>query len=584
MKKVFLAVAVAMFSLLCACSDKKDEPKGPDTPDTPDQPGEETIEPLKKVPFTKGLNIDDWLNVDEYHWFNPDTYTEKDFDNLKSLGIDVLRLPLNFPVFMESAPSYTFRSEFLETLDKAIDMAEARDMYIILDNHSYFGSRLFPSGYGEELVASGFRQLAMRYKDRSDKVVFELFNEPGGSYLEQHYSEMQGRLIAEIRNYDPKHIIIVTATDNVGLQGLPEYDDKRLVYTFHYYAPHLFTHQGANWDNSPQADFTGVHFPYDPATPLAPMPDSFKGNTWCEGYYNNYPVEGTEEYMGQKLMSYYSWAVQKGKLLFCGEFGALTTAPAPDRYNWYKSLTDYMAAYGIAWTAWQYRDTKTPNFGIFKGANVFESGLDVQLLRALGFTLPAGYESGLPPITFYEDEIPFWWRGGQGWDGYVPKIDYVCKEQPYDGSVNCIRFDIDNVYGSLTMEIWPQIDLTEYYEANATLEFMVRTTDEIDGLHVRFVQYKTGAPYQWRIMSDLSTEGGASEHNLFKADGQWHKISIPLKNMWIRGCMGGTWKDEPGEGDEGFAWDMVNHLEFAPEGNKNLLGKTLYIDNVILKK
>ena len=43
-------------------------------------------------------------------------------------------------------------------------------------------------------------------------------------------------------------------------------------------------------------------------------------------------------------------------------------------------------------------------------------------------------------------------------------------------------------------------------------------------------------------------------------------------------------KDAPDEGEEGFAWDCINHLEIVPEGNNNVLGKTVYIDNIVIKK
>ena len=100
---------------------------------------------------------------------------------------------------------------------------------------------------------------------------------------------------------------------------------------------------------------------------------------------------------------------------------------------------------------------------------------------------------------------------------------------------------------------------------------------------VRFTQYKTGALYQWRNMTEISTNDGAATAYQFANDGEWHIISIPLQKLWIRGTQG-TWKDAPDEGEEGFAWDCINHLEIVPEGNTNVLGKTVYIDNIVIKK
>ena len=183
MNKFFLAALSCFVMMLGACSDKNTpEPQPNPDPEPEPEPGVEEVVPLKSIPFSKGLNLSDWFNVSEAYWFNTDVYTENDFDQLKSLGIDVVRLPINFPIFMGQAPAYTFDDKFLAALDNAVNWAEARGMYVILDQHSYYGTRVIPEGYGEELVTSGLRQLAMRYKGK-DHVVFELFNYPGGSYI-----------------------------------------------------------------------------------------------------------------------------------------------------------------------------------------------------------------------------------------------------------------------------------------------------------------------------------------------------------------------------------------------------------------
>ena len=584
-RKTFLLASTASLLLLAACTEPVvPEPEPEPTPT--DSIPEEAFGPLTELPFSKGLNLSDWFNVSDAYWFEPELYQDKDFDQLQSLGIDVLRLPINFPAFMSGAPGYTFSNDFLNALDRAVDMAEARGIYIILDNHSYFGSRVFPESYGEELVTACFRQLASRYKNRTDKVVFELFNEPGGTYLEEHYPAMQQRLLATIRAIDPHHTIIVTAPKCSidRLADLPGYDDDRLIYTFHFYEPFLFTHQGADWDGIALQYISGVPFPYDPGR-MPPMPDEFQSQEDID-YYNNYPEEAKAEYIGKTLMEAYHWASEHDKLLFCGEFGTLTTAPASDRVQYYKTVCDYFDTFEIAWTAWEYRDTKTPNFGIFQGANVFESNLNLELIQAMGFNIPPGYEGDCPEVTFYDDAIPAWWTPSKGWDGWVPQVDFAWKENTYNGSINCIRIDFDNKWGGLTMTPWPVADLTRQHEAGASLEFAVRTTDEIDNLVVRFVQWKEGAPYQWRNMTEIGTTGGNATQNLFPADGEWHLLSIPLSDFRINGTQGqgDAWKDAPDEGEEGFAWDCINHLEFVPEGNEALLGKTLYIDDIVVRK
>lgn len=581
MKHFFLTALSCLVILFAGCSENNITPE-PDPVPTPgpEGPGVEEVKPLTKVPFSKGFNLSDWLNMTQEYWFVPDKYKEQDFEDLKTLGVDVVRVPINFPLFMGSAPAYTFDKRLLDVIDSAVEWASSRGIYIILDQHSDFS----PTGFTadkEELVASGLRQLASRYKG-NDHVLIEVFNEPNGDYVLKNWNEIQLRLISEIRSVD-KNVIIIATGINSGLKNLtklPGIDDKRIIYTFHYYNPFLFTHQGAGW--IPSQHIANVPFPYD-AAKMPPMPNEFKGNAEYEEYYNIYPAQGNESAIAQELMEIYSWGADNNRLIFCGEFGTLTSASKGDRNRWYKAVCDNLAAFGIPWTAWEYSSGSMPNFGVFKGTKNFETSLDADLIRAMGLTVPPQYESGCPEVVYYDDGMPGWWQQGSKWDGYEPKIDFDCTENPYDESLKCIRWDIDHSWGGLTMSTWPVTDFTAQYDAGAYLQFAIRTTDVIDKMIVRFVQYKTGAPWNWRIVEEISTTNDKKPDYKFANDGEWHLIKIPLQSMWICGTQG-DWKLNPDEGEEGFAWDCIQHLEFAPEGNESLLGKTVFIDNIRIRK
>ena len=84
-------------------------------------------------------------------------------------------------------------------------------------------------------------------------------------------------------------------------------------------------------------------------------------------------------------------------------------------------------------------------------------------------------------------------------------------------------------------------------------------------------------------MTEICTTYGVASAYRFANDGEWHIINIPLQKLWIRG-MQGTWKDAPDEGEEGFAWNCINHLEIVPEGNSKVPSNTVYIDNIVIKK
>ncbi len=573
MKRLFYLFWVLLFVNLASCKDSPEQPNQPVNPKPGEEepPIEEPVGPLTKVPFSKGFNLSGWLNLSE-EWFNPDAFNNKDFDDLKSLGCDVVRVPINFPYNMGNAPEYKFSGTFLKALDNAIELAESHDMFIILDQHSY-GSD-FPADTGEAILTAGFKQLAQRYAKRSDKIIFELCNEPNGTFLQNEWPQMQSRLISAIREIDEKHIIIATAyqCNPEQLIALPNYDDERTIYTFHFYDPFIFTHQGASWSESPEKYIKNVPFPYDAAR-MPSMPSQFKG-TDREGSYNRYPTEGTEAALQAILQRTYDWAQKNGKLLFCGEFGALENAPTQDRVRWYKATCDKLSQLGIAWTAWQYRG----DFDIFDGSPVFELNIDKDLIKAMGLTVPAGLDNDCPDILLYGNSRASWLTPEN-----IQNANFDYTDRPYGDSGSCIRWDISNANSLITLTAWPVINLKRYAEAGAKLEFAVRTQDPIHKLTIRFQQYKDGAPWQWRNIQTITTSSSVNDAIKFANNGQWQIISIPLKDFYVYGTMG-TWKEKPSENEEGFVWDFINKFELCADGNNALAGKIIYFDEIAIRK
>lgn len=72
---------------------------------------------------------------------------------------------------------------------------------------------------------------------------------------------------------------------------MPVYEDDKLLYTFHFYDPFVFTHQGATWVSPSMAPLANVPFPYA-AQNMPDFPSSLSGS-WIHSAFNNYSVDGT---------------------------------------------------------------------------------------------------------------------------------------------------------------------------------------------------------------------------------------------------------------------------------------------------
>ena len=174
--------------------------------------------------------------------------------------------------------------------------------------------------------------------------------------------------MSAIRAVDTVHTIVVTAA-NWGsynnLANLPVYRDANLIYTFHFYDPFMFTHQGASWTSPSMVPLAGVPFPYG-AGPMPACPPELKG-TWVESSLNSYATDGTVANVKKLIDIAVQFRDERQVPVYCGECGVYMLNSDPDqRVYWYNVVRSYLEEKKLAWTTWDYEG----GFGLFqKGSN-----------------------------------------------------------------------------------------------------------------------------------------------------------------------------------------------------------------------
>ncbi|MDH5398774.1 MAG: glycoside hydrolase family 5 protein, partial [Cyclobacteriaceae bacterium] len=244
------------------------------------------------VPFTRGINLTGWFQKSGVQQIQISRYTKQDFEQIKSLGCDVIRLPINLHYMTYGGPNYVVNPLFFEFLDQVVDYCEELGLYLILDNHTFSPSENTDPNIGQ-VLEKVWRQVAQYYQNRSGYLMYEVLNEPHG-ITDKQWNDIQKGVIAAIRSVDTKHTIVIgpagwNSFNN--LAAMPVYDDDNLIYTFHFYDPFLFTHQGASWVNPSMVPLSGVPFPYS-AGSMPALPVELKGS-WIESSYNAYANTGT---------------------------------------------------------------------------------------------------------------------------------------------------------------------------------------------------------------------------------------------------------------------------------------------------
>lgn len=239
-------------------------------------------------------------------------------------GFRTVRLPMTFGAWASLAPPFKWEDpQGLEAADLLIRWAKESDLNIIIDlHHSEYDGSIKGSATTQRLVWL-WSEIALRYKNTDpERVFFEIRNEPQDLKAEQ-WRDQAEEIIKTIRRTAPKHTLIVGFHDwnsrTAMLESKP-FSDPNVLYTFHYYHPFLFTHQGATWSSEGLPESRGIPFPATRDTQLK-VPETAKGK-WTEQLFKSYPEEANAGRMYRELKEAKDWSDKNKVPIFVGEFGS----------------------------------------------------------------------------------------------------------------------------------------------------------------------------------------------------------------------------------------------------------------------
>ena len=153
--------------------------------------------------------------------FHDSWITERDWDQLKAFGFNVVRLPFLWSVIEDEQNPKTLREDAWHYLDWAIAEAKERDMYVILDLHGAHGgqtpndhtgcsgqNQYWTNAEYQDRTKWLWEQVATRYKDEPVVAAYDPLNEPWGSTAEDMKTRVL-ELYDTIRAIDENHIIML---------------------------------------------------------------------------------------------------------------------------------------------------------------------------------------------------------------------------------------------------------------------------------------------------------------------------------------------------------------------------------------
>jgi len=525
-----------------------------------------------QVTFNRGVNLTGWFQTSSTNQIQFTKYTKKDFQNIKSLGCDAIRLPINLFYMTNGSPDYTVDPLFFDFLDEAVNWAEELQMYLIIDNHTS-DDLASKNANLETTLTKVWVQMAEHYKNRSNYILYEILNEPNGTLTTAAWAKIQQSAITAIRTIDTKHTIVVGGAgynSYTELASLPVYTDANLIYTFHFYDPFVFTHQGATWPSPSMASLANVPFPYN-ATFMPTTPTNLVG-TWVGSALTNYKNEGTLTKVKSLIDIAVAFKTSRNVKVYCGEFGVyIPNSPDADRTYWYSEVRKYLETKGIPWTIWDYQG----GFGLFtKGSGeLFDYNLNIPLVNALGLSAPAQqiYTLKADSVSFpvYTDYVAEKMLESSNASGGT--INFYSTAKPNNGKY-CIAWSGSGQYGTVGFDFSPDKDLSRLKNQNYALSFLVRGNSPGAKFDLRFTDTKTAAatdqPWRMNFTMDETTA---------KWDGKWHKVYLPLSRFTEGGSWDNAWFNPAGL----FDWKAINRFDIVAE-QASMAGKTFWFDNIQL--
>jgi aryl-phospho-beta-D-glucosidase BglC (GH1 family) len=337
----------------------------------------------------RGINASEWFaqSATDYSAARTNRYTDaQDIALMARLGFDNVRLSIDAaPLEQYPRGADGLNAEFVGRLDQAVDTMLANGLAVEIDLHpeSNYKQRLRTSDSAVDQLTMLWRRLAAHYATRDpERVFFEIMNEPevNDAY---RWAGIQARLAAAIREAAPRNTIIATGpnySDIVDLLAMHPLSDGNVIYNFHFYDPHEFTHQGAGWG---EAWWSYTHnIPYPPtestmAELVKQVPDAasrYKLEAYWLDHWDGHRIRLLIDEAA-------AWGHENGVPLISNEFGAYRDhTDEQSRMNWIRDVRTALEADGIGWAMWDYRG----GFGVVWKQDGQPAKVDEKVVEALG--------------------------------------------------------------------------------------------------------------------------------------------------------------------------------------------------------
>jgi endoglucanase len=261
---------------------------------------------------------------------------------VRSAGFSHVRLPVRWSNHAGLDAEAELDPAFACRIDAVIQSALDQELSVVMDVHHYrqldgdkpdAGERVVDASVVEERLVNIWRKLSRRYRKLSNRLVFELYNEPHAALDVRRWNGLFPRLLAAVREASPERAVMLGGSEWASAHALTTLDwpdDANLLATFHDYDPIEFTFQGSTFPDSA----------------------AWVGTTCCD--------ERQQTAIRSGFDTAQSFGEEHGVPVYLGEWGSSLSAPKASRASYARFVRDEAESRGFPWAVWGLVD-----FGIY---------------------------------------------------------------------------------------------------------------------------------------------------------------------------------------------------------------------------
>ncbi len=228
----------------------------------------------------------------------------------------------------------------LAECDKALAACEKYGIKVLVDLHTPPGGRvgggvcrMFSEKRYQDKLIEVWKKIAARYKGREVVYAYDLLNEAVEGTVSPgllDWRDLATKAAEAIRRIDPGKPVVFEPSPWGGPDGfdaLTPLDIDRVIYSFHIYKPHRFTHQGV-YDSKAELLYPGV----------------IEGLKW------------DKERLREAMLPAIDFQKEFNVQIYVGEFSAIRWAPDNSAYRYLRDVIDLFEEYGWDWSYHAFRE------------------------------------------------------------------------------------------------------------------------------------------------------------------------------------------------------------------------------------